>query len=125
MRSSKSLVEAVLFPLKGRFDGVGLGFELGEDAAELLDEGIDEVGEEGFFAGEAEVAAVFDGAAEDAAEDVVAAVVAGEDAVGDGEGKGADVVGDHAEGDGVFELTALSAGFGVGALDDRRYTFWR
>ena len=49
--------------------------------------------------GEAELASVHDGAAEDAAEDVVSAFVAGEYAVGDGAGETAGVVGEHAEDD--------------------------
>ncbi len=108
----EGLVEAFFLALKGGFDGVGFGGEFGEDGAELFDEGVDELGEEGSFAGESEVTAVADGAAQDTAKDVVAAVVAGEDAVGDGEGEGADVVGDYTEGDGV-----VKEGFvGVGSI---------
>ena len=103
--------------MKGGLDGVLFGFELGEDVAKLFDEGVNEVGEEGFLAREAEGAAVFDGAAEDAAQDVVATGIAWEDAVGDGEAEGADVVGDHAEGDGVGEDSFVGS-FGVGVNVD-------
>ena len=48
---------------------------------------------------EAERAAIAHGAAKNSAQDVVAVVIAGLDAVGDGERKRADVVGDDAEGD--------------------------
>ena len=47
---------------------------------------------------QAEFLAVQDAAAEDAADDVVAAVVTGENAVGDGAGDAAGVVGEDAEG---------------------------
>jgi hypothetical protein len=43
----------------------------------------------------AELPAVADGAADDAAQDVAAPFVAGDHAVGDQEGAGADVVGQH------------------------------
>jgi hypothetical protein len=49
-----------------------------------------------------------DGAAQEAAQDVAAAVVGGQDAVGDGERQRAQVVGDHAHGDGVLAVVGLT-----------------
>ena len=65
---------------------------------------------------QAERASIADGATQDAAEDVVAVGVAGLDAVGDGERKRADVVGDDAEGHVVLLLLRVAdrAGGGQG-----------
>ena len=105
-------VEGFFFDADDVFD-VGLaGADFGEDVAHRLGEDADEFVEEGFV--EAECAPVADGAAEDAAEDVVAVGVAGLDAVGDGEGEGADVVGDDAEGDVHALLSGVRGGAGRG-----------
>ncbi|MEM6757144.1 MAG: hypothetical protein AAF586_08260, partial [Planctomycetota bacterium] len=81
----------------------------------MVDDGGDELVEEGFLDAELLVAKA-DGAAEDGAEDGVAAGVAAVGPVGEGEGQAAGVVGDDAIGDvdGVGELVAGAAG-GVGA----------
>ena len=55
----EGFVEGVFFGGEGFFDDFGAGFELGKDVAEFRDEGVDEFWEEGFFAIEAEGAAVF------------------------------------------------------------------
>ncbi len=70
--------------------------EGGEDFAHGADQGGDEFVEERLT--EAEGASVFDRAAKDAAKDVVAVAIAGLDAIGDCEGKGADMVCDDAKG---------------------------
>ena len=59
------------------------------------------------------MAAVANCSAQDAAQHVVAAVVAGLDAVGDGEREGAEVVGNHPEGDGILHLLAEGRAIGV------------
>ena len=79
-------------------------FQLREHAAHFLDECLDKCAEERFFTRESELATITHRAAEDAAEDVVSAVVAGHDAIGDGEGKGAQVIRDDTEGDGGFHF---------------------
>ncbi|GAB1387898.1 hypothetical protein MASR1M6_00780 [Rubrivivax sp.] len=67
--------------------GVGLAHLGGQRQHEFMEEGL----------ARAQLVAVADGAAGDAAQHVAAALVAGDDAVGDGEGAGADVVGDDLE----------------------------
>ena len=63
------------------------------------------------------MAAISNSSAEDAAEDVVSAVVAWHDAIGDGEGQCAQVIGDDAESDRCFhffcEDGTIGAEFGV------------
>ena len=76
--------------------------------------GVDELVEEG-LAG-AELVAVADGAAADAAQHIGAAFVARDDAVGDGERAGADVVSDHLEGRG-FRIDGFAARLLKDALD--------
>ena len=109
----QGLVEGLFLEGEGFLDDFGAGFDLGEDVSEFCDESIDEFGEEGFFAIEAEGAAVFNGASQDAAEDVIAAGIPGDDAIGNREAQGADVVGDDAEGDGFLKGIAFFAGVDV------------
>ena len=55
-------VERLFFRREGLFHHLGAGADLREDFAKLSDERVDEFREEVLFAGEAEGAAVFDGA---------------------------------------------------------------
>ena len=64
--------------------GIGLAHLVGQRRDQRVEEGL----------ARAQLVAVADGAARDAAQHVAAAFVAGDHAVGDGEGAGADVVGD-------------------------------
>ena len=85
-----------------------LGADFGEDIAHRAGEDINELVEK--WGAEAEGAAVADGAAQDAAEHIVPVGIAGLNAVTDGKGERADVVGDDTEGDIVFFLFGVSSG---------------
>ena len=85
-----------------------LGADFGENIAHRAGEDIDELVEK--WRAEAERTAVADGAAEDAAEHIVPVGVARLNAVADGKGERADVVGDDAEGDIVFFLFGVASG---------------
>ena len=87
------LEKALLLGLQhlGRARGAApqLGVGLAHFGIERCDQAVEE------RLARAQLVAVADGAAGDAAQHVAAALVAGDHAVGDGEGAGADVVGDH------------------------------
>ena len=109
--------EALLFAADDAADDFLALLQLGEDAAQRFDDGSDELLEEAGW--EAEFFSVEDSAAEDAADDVIAAFVTGENAVGDGAGDAARVVGEDTEGDvGLLllgqPLTLGGDGAGVG-----------
>ena len=111
------MVEAGFFLLEGLADDGFAGFEFREDTAHLSNEGFDQRAEEWLVAGESELTAVTNGAAQDSTKDIVSAVVAGHDAIGDRETECAEVVGDHAEGDRGYhflvECRAVGAELGV------------
>ena len=97
--------EGVLFFLDHIGDELLLGLQFGIGLAHIGHQLGDEAAEEGL--GEAqEGVAVAHGAAQDAADDVAGLHVGRQLAVGDGEGDGADVVGDDAHGH--FHIAALS-----------------
>ena len=87
--------EAILFLLQHVHDALLAGRQFGIGGAHLGDQVRHQLVEEG-GAG-AELVAVANGAADDAAQDVAAAFVAGNHAIGEQEGAGADVVGQHLE----------------------------
>ena len=101
-------VEGFLFELQDILDVFLLGADFRENIAHRAGEDIDELVEE--WGAEAERTAVADGAAEDAAEHIVPVGVARLNAVADGKGERADVVGDDAEGDIVFFLFGVASG---------------
>ena len=94
------------------------GEQFGEHVAHLRDEGGDQRAEKRLVAGEAELTAVSNGAAEDPAQHIVAAVVAGHDAIGNRERQRAQVVGNDAEGDGGLELIGKQRAVGAGLRVD-------
>ena len=83
-RSSSCFSTSVTRSLVAPQLGVGLAHLGGQRRHQRVEEGL----------ARAQLVAVADGAAGDAAQHVAAALVAGDHAVGDGEGAGADVVGD-------------------------------
>ncbi len=91
--------------------------QLGEEAAHLFFQHGEQLAQERL--GEAEVAAVARGAAQQPAQHVAAALVAGHDAIGDGKGQRAQVVGNHAHGHGVFAFGVGLAGKRGHGLDQR------
>ena len=89
----------------------------------MFDQRCHQCAEKGFVTGKTELAAISHSATEDATEDVVAAVVTGHDAVGDGETQGPQVVGDDAEGDGIFHFLREGGAIGTGFRIDVRVGF--
>ena len=104
----EGFVEGFLFDFQDIFDVFLFRADFGEDIAHRAGEDIDELVEE--WRAETERAAVADGAAQDAAEHIVPVGVAGLNAVADGKGERADVVGNDAEGDIVFFLFGVASG---------------
>ena len=109
--------EAILLGADHLLDIAAALHDLGEGPAHHLAQGGDELPDEALLlpqvgAGEAA------GAAQDAAQHVAAALVAGRGAVGDGEGKGAQVIGDDAVGSAFRALGVGDAGQGRDLLDD-------
>ena len=100
--------EGFLLGAEGADDFLAAGGQFGEEATHLLFEDGEELAEERLH--EADVPAVARGAAQQAAQDVAAAFVGRHDAVGDGEGERAQVVGDHAHGNRGFVLEVRLAG---------------
>ncbi len=91
------LQEGGLFGEGDGLDALAVGDELRVLLAHRVDHDVDQVPDDGTRG--AHEAHVADGAAHDAAQHVAAALVAGGDAVADEHGRGADVVGDHAQRD--------------------------
>ncbi len=88
-------VKALLLLADGVADFVLFGADFREHIAHVLGQRRDELVKEGFM--QPERAPVTHRAAQNAAEHVVAVIIPGQNAVGDGERQGSDVVGDHAE----------------------------
>ncbi len=116
----EGLGEALLLGADLRGDGGLAGLQLGVGGAEAVDDGGHELVEERLVEAQRQ-AAEAGGAAEDLAQDVAASLVGGEDAVGDGEGQRADVVGDAAHRGGGLGVVAVgdACATGLGAGDDR------
>ena len=89
-------------------DAVLSGFELFVVFAHRFDEAWETLGQERLF--QSERAAIADGAAQHFAQDIAAVDVAWLDAVGDGESKAAEVVGDDAKG-GIAPLSLPVVGY--------------